>query len=114
MPPTRRQPSAARSSPTDAHLDHLTTEVLRLRLDQLKLATTGSRNTLPGRVRAVLRERNDPATNQDTPPVTDQEPPNEQSYPSTVQSLPGCFTPDQLNTLKSLIASSIQDALPRL
>ena len=118
MPPTRRQPSAARSSPSDAHLDHLTTEALRLRLDQLKLATTGSRNTLLGRLRAALRERIDPVTNQDTPPVTDQEPPtsrpNEQSDPCTVQSPPGCFTPDQLNTLKCLMASSIQDALPRL
>ena len=118
MPRTRRQPSAARSSPSDAHLDHLTTEVLRLRLDQLKLATTGSRNTLLGRLRVALRERNNPATNQDTAPVTDQEPPiprpNEQNEPSTVQSPPGCFTPDQLNTLKCLITSSIQDALPRL
>ena len=74
MPRTRRQPSASRSS-SDAHLDHMSTEVLRLRLDRLKLATTGSRNTLLGRVRAALRERNDPATSLDTPPATDQESP---------------------------------------
>ena len=111
MPGTRRQPSASRSS-SDAHLDHLSTEVLRLRLDQLKLVTTGSRSTLLGHLRAALREKNDLATSQDTSPATDQEP----SIPrlndhSTVQSPPpGSFTPDQLSTLKCLIASSIQDA----
>ena len=74
MPRTRRQTSASRSS-SEAHLDHLTTEVLRLCLVQLKPATTGSRNTLFGRLRAALRGRNDLATSQDTPPATDQETP---------------------------------------
>ena len=113
MSRTRRQTSASRSS-SEADLDHLTTEVLRLCLDQLKLATTGSRNTLLGRLRPALRGRNDPATSQDTPPATDQEPPTPRSNDhSTVKSPPpGSFMPDQLNTLKCLIASSIQDARP--
>ena len=59
MPRIRRSTQAASrqtaSTPSNAQLDQLTTEVLRLRCDKLKLTATRSRQTLLARLRAAPR-----------------------------------------------------------
>lgn len=109
MPRMRRSTTAATrrnmAAPTDAHLEQLTTEVLRLRCDQLKLPATGSRQTLIARLRAAPR----PAE----PNPTDSEPPSNDTPTTapTEQDSRGGFTAQQFETLQSLISSSVRDAL---
>ena len=112
MPPTRRTAATrqARSTPltTNDHFDDLTTGVLRLRFDQQKLSAIGSRETLLARLRSAPRApqpttSSDPAVadNDATAAPTDSEP-----------TQVGGFTLEQFDTLKSLISSSIREALP--
>ena len=66
MPSTRsrRGTPTSRETPADTHLMHLTTEVLRLRLGQLNLVTTGSRSTFLTRLTTALKDRPNAPANQ--------------------------------------------------
>ena len=112
MPRIGRSKSTARrpTPSTSSELNQLTTEVLCLRCDQLKLSATGSLQTLLARLRAVPRpaaDANPPSRDpEQSGTVTDlpTPPTNEQETPSTG------FTAEQYETLQSMISSSIRDA----
>ena len=59
MPNTRsrRGTPTSQGTPADTHLRHLTTEVLRLRLGQFNLVTTGSQSALLARLTTALKDR---------------------------------------------------------
>ena len=115
MPRIRKSTRAASrrgdSEPPQDNLENLTTEVLRLRCDNLQLPATGSRQTLITRLRAAPR----PAVNVQTGPnVSSSSAPTDSalSRPADQDStLQGGFTAEQLETLQSLISSSIRDAI---
>ena len=126
MPNTRscRGTPTSRETPADTHLRHLTTEVLRLRLGQLNLVTTGSRSTLLARLTTALKDRPNASANQQqrsqtadddlTPPEV-PEPPSVTREPRVEQTTgSGGFTSEQLDTLKCLISSSIEDSILRM
>ena len=120
MPHVRRSTSTsscrADPQPTLDNLETLTTEVLRLRCDNLQLSPAGSRRTLIACLRAAPR----PTVGVSNPPdVTPSTAPTDSTVPfqpviekSTANS---GFTAEQVETLQSLISSSIHDAiLPQL
>ena len=115
MPRIRRSTSTssrrADPQPTLDNLENLTTEVLRLRCDNLQLSPVGSRRTLIARLRAAPR----PTVAVSNPPdVTLSTAPTDSTVPSRPvieESTPnGGFTAEQMETLQSLI-SSIRDAI---
>ena len=126
MPNTRSRRGTPTSQETlaDTHLRHLTTEVLRLRLGQLNLVTTGSRSALLARLTTALKDRPNASANQrqrsqtdDDDPMSPEvpEPPSVAREPRVEQTTrSGGFTSEQLDTLKCLISSSIEDSIPRL
>ena len=74
----------SRETPANTHLRHLTTEVLRLRLGQLNLVTTGSRSALLARLTTALKDRPNASANQRQRSQTDDDNPIKQpSQPPT-------------------------------
>ena len=126
MPNTRsrRGTPTSRETPADTHLRHLTTEVLRLRLGQLNLVTTGSRSALLARLTTALKDRPNASANQRQWSQTDDddstwpevpEPPSVSHKPRVERtSGSGSFTSEQLDSLKCLISSFIEDSIPLL
>ena len=115
MPRIRKSARAASRrgdpEPPQDNFENLTTEVLRLRCDNLQLPATGSRQALITRLHAAPRS----AVNVQTGPnvssslaSTDSAPSRPADQDSTLQ---GGFTAEQLETLQSLICSSIRDAI---
>ncbi len=99
------------STPSNAHLDQLTTEVLRLRCDQLKLSATGCRQALLARLRSAPREAavvTNPSEDAEPEPAA---PVNDTTSTTSADREPstGGFSSEQFETLQSLIASSLHD-----
>ena len=116
MPRIRRSTSTssrrADPQPTLDNLENLTTEVLRLRCDNLQLSPVGSRRTLIARLRAAPRST---VAVSNPPDVTPSTAPTDSTLPSRPvieESTPnGGFTAEQMETSQSLISSSIRDAI---
>ena len=83
MPNTRsrRGTPTSQETPADTHLRHLTTEVLRLRLGQLNLVTTGSRSALLARLTTALKDRPNASANQRQRSQTDDDDPMSPEVP---------------------------------
>ncbi len=121
MPRMRRSTTTASrrttSTPSNAHLDQLTTEVLRLRCDQLKLSATGSRQALLARLRSAPRQAavvTNPPEDAEPEPAA---PVNDTTATTSADREPstGGFSSEQFETLQSLIASSLRDVtVPQL
>ncbi len=131
MPRMRRSTTTASrrttSTPSNAHLDQLTTEVLRLRCDQLKLSATRSRQALLARLRsaprqaAVVTNLPEDAEPEDAEPEDAEPEPtapvNDTTATTSADREPstGGFSSEQFETLQSLIASSLRDVtVPQL
>ncbi len=121
MPRMRRSTTTAShrttSTPSNTHLDQLTTEVLCLRCDQLKLSATGSRQALLTRLRSVPRQG---AVVTNPPEDAEPEPAASVNYttattPADREPSTSGFSSEQFQTLQSLIASSLRDVtVPQL
>ena len=126
MPNTRSRigTPTSRETPADTHLRHLATKVLCLRLGQLNLVTTSSRSALLAILTTALKYRPNASANKQQRSQTDDDNPKlpEILEPSLVAREPrveqttgsGGFTSEQLDTIKCLISSSIEDFIPRL